>query len=106
MMTTNRLTPEQRRTAEVARLPLFVSGHGYGMGTAVVMEPDHAEPLVCGGSKGAVGWPGAYGGWWRADPADSSVRIFLAHNMVTRQQFADGVGFGVYEAITAFHEAA
>ena len=105
LMTTNTLAPAQRATAEVAGLPLFTAGHGFGLGVAVVMEPEHAEPLVCGGGVGAVGWPGAFGGWWRADPNDGSVRIFLAHNMIAREQFAKGIGFGVYEAITAFQRA-
>jgi CubicO group peptidase (beta-lactamase class C family) len=58
LMTTNRLTERQRATAEVAGLPLFSVGHGFGMGVAVVMEPEKAQPLVCGGGVGAVGWAG------------------------------------------------
>jgi hypothetical protein len=46
-----------------------------------------------------VGWPGAYGGWWQADPNDNSVAIFLAHNVA---EFAKGIGLGVYGAITQF----
>ena len=53
-----------------------------------------------------VGWPGAYGGWWRADPADNAVLIFLTHNMVLRDQLANGIGFGVYDAIDAFQKTA
>src|SRR5256885_10043461 len=53
---------------------------------AVVMEPDKADPLRCRGDVGTVGWPGAYGGWWQADPSDKSVLIFLTHNMVELPQ--------------------
>jgi hypothetical protein len=34
------------------------------------------------------------------------VLIFLAHNMVERDQFARGIGFGVYGAIAQFQALA
>jgi CubicO group peptidase (beta-lactamase class C family) len=102
LMTTNQLSEIQRRSGEVAGMPLFADGHGFGLGVAVVMEPDSAEVLVCGGRVGSVGWPGGFGGWWRADRRDNSILIFLSHNMVTRDQFAQGIGFRVYDAITQF----
>jgi CubicO group peptidase (beta-lactamase class C family) len=106
MMTTNCLTADQRRCSEIAGWPLFASGHGFGLGVAVVMEPEAALPMLCGGVAGSVGWPGGFGGWWQADPNDGSVLIFLTHNIVERDQFARGIGFGVYEAIARFHAAA
>jgi CubicO group peptidase (beta-lactamase class C family) len=106
MMTANRLTADQRRRSEVAGLPLFASGHGFGLGVAVVTEPEAAMPTICGGASGSVGWPGGFGGWWQADPTDSSVLIFLAHNIVEPDQFARGIGFGVYQAIAGFQAAA
>jgi CubicO group peptidase (beta-lactamase class C family) len=102
-MTSNCLTPKQRESAEVAGLPLFAAGHGFGLGVAVVMEPERAEVLLCGGGVGTVTWGGGFGGWWQADPNDGSVLIFLSHNMVERDQFAKGIGFGVYEAIQNFY---
>jgi CubicO group peptidase (beta-lactamase class C family) len=63
MMASNQLTPDQRRTARMFGMPLFAAGHGYGMGVAVVTEPDQADPMRCRGGVGTVGWPGAYGGW-------------------------------------------
>jgi CubicO group peptidase (beta-lactamase class C family) len=104
LMTSNCLTESQRATAEVVGMPLFAAGHGFGMGVAVVMEPQKALPTICGGGVGTVGWPGAFGGWWQADPSDKSVMIFLAHNMVERDQFEKGIGFGVYGAITKFYK--
>jgi CubicO group peptidase (beta-lactamase class C family) len=104
LMTTNRLTAQQRSTSEVGGLPLFSSGHGYGLGVAVVMEPAHALATICRGSAGTVGWPGGFGGWWQADPADGSAMVFLSHNLVERDQFANGIGFDVYAAISRFHE--
>jgi CubicO group peptidase (beta-lactamase class C family) len=104
LMTSNCLTESQRATAEVVGMPLFAAGHGFGMGVAVVMEPQKAMPVICGGGVGTVGWPGAFGGWWQADPNDKSVMIFLAHNMVERDQYEEGIGFGVYGAITQFYK--
>jgi CubicO group peptidase (beta-lactamase class C family) len=101
-MCSNQLTRSQRDSSELLGLPVFAAGHGYGMGVAVVLEPDKAAPMVCGGGVGAVGWPGAFGGWWQADPADRSVAIFLAHNVFDLDQLARGVGLGVYGAITRF----
>jgi CubicO group peptidase (beta-lactamase class C family) len=106
MMTSNQLTPEQRATTRMFRRPIFAAGHGYGMGVAVVMEPEKADLLQCRGGVGTIGWPGAYGGWWQADPNDGSVLIFLAHNMVELQQMAHGIGLGVWSAIATFHQIA
>ena len=106
LMTSNQLTPDQRGTARMFGQSLFAEGHGYGMGVAVVMEPEKADLLRCRGGVGTIGWPGAYGGWWQADPTNGSVLIFLAHNMVGLQQTARGIGLGVWSAISAFHEVA
>ena len=106
MMASNQLTPDQRRTARMMGQTLFASGHGYGLGVAVVTEPDKADPLRGRGGVGTVSWPGAYGGWWQADPTDNSAMVFMAHNMAEVQQMASGVGLGVWSAITDFHELA
>jgi CubicO group peptidase (beta-lactamase class C family) len=105
LMTSNRLTETQRAKAEMLGMPVFTA-HGFGMGVAVVLDPEKAAPTRCRGGIGTVGWPGAYGGWWQADPTDGSVMIFLAHNMFELDQFANGVGLGVYGAITRFHALA
>jgi len=106
LMVSNRLTESQRATSEVGAMPLFVAGHGFGMGVAVVLEPERAITTVCGGGAGAVGWPGGFGGWWQADPNDHSVLIFLTHNVVELNQLAEGIGLGVYKAITEFQALA
>jgi len=106
LMVSNQLTPRQRATARMLNQAVFAEGHGYGMGVAVVMEPEKADPLRCRGSVGTVGWPGAYGSWWQADPGDNSVLIFLAHNMPELHQMASGIGLGAWSAIAQFHELA
>jgi CubicO group peptidase (beta-lactamase class C family) len=106
MMTSNQLTAKQRAAARLLGRPLFAAGHGYGMGVAVVIEPERADVLCCRGGVGTIGWPGAYGSWWQVDPTDRSILIFLSHNMVELRQMASGIGLGVWSAIAAFHEIA
>jgi len=106
MMTSNQLTPAQRAAARLFGAPIFAEGHGYGMGVAVVMEPAKADALRCRGGVGTIGWPGAYGGWWQADPSDDSVLVFMAHSMAELSQMARGVGLGVWSTIERFHAVA
>jgi CubicO group peptidase (beta-lactamase class C family) len=106
LMMTNHLTPAQRASAEVVGSPLFAGGHGFGLGVAVVMEPGKAMAAVCGGAAGAVGWPGAFGGWWQADPSDGSVAILLTHSMIEHGQLQQGIGLGAYMARAEFQALA
>lgn len=101
-MVTNCLSDEQ----VVKARSMLNAGHGFGLGVAVVTDPQKAGHLPCGGGMGAIGWPGAFGGWWRADPVNNSVLIFLAHNMLELEQLFDGIGSGVYDAITQFQAQA
>lgn len=105
-MCTNVLGPEQRERAEVGRMPLFALGHGFGLGVAVVLEPEGAFPSICAGGVGTVGWPGGFGGWWQAEPGADRAMVFLTHNMVEPVQAECGIGMGVHEAIGRFHAAA
>jgi CubicO group peptidase (beta-lactamase class C family) len=106
LMTSNHLTDSQRARSATFGRRMFAAGHGFGMGVAVVLEPEKAAPTLCGGGVGAVGWPGAWGGWWQADPNDGSVLIFLTHNLVELEQFARGIGLEVFSAITQFQRLA
>ena len=106
LMTSNQLTPEQRAATRMFGQSIFAEGHGYGMGVAVVLEPEKADPLRCRGGLGTIGWAGAYGGWWQADPNDRSVLLFLCHNMLELSQMARGIGLGAWSAIASFHAVA
>lgn len=106
LATSNQLTPDQRATAEMFGQKIFASGHGYGMGVAVVMEPDAADATRGRGGAGTIGWPGAYGSWWQADPTDGSVLLFMTHSMADLQQLAMGIGLGVWGTIARVHRAA
>uniref|UniRef100_UPI0026EB74A3 serine hydrolase n=1 Tax=Phenylobacterium aquaticum TaxID=1763816 RepID=UPI0026EB74A3 len=105
LMTANRLTEDQRARAETFGMPLFTA-HGFGLGLAVVLDPEKAAATRCKGGVGTVGWPGAFGGWWQADPTDGSVMVFLAHNRFEPEQLAQGIGLSVYGAIVKFHALA
>ena len=87
-------------------MPLFGTGHGFGLGVAVVVDAASAAATLCRGHAGTVGWPGGFGGWWQADPADGSVCVLLTHSMVDLAQLAQGIGLGAYAAREAFHGAA
>jgi len=105
MMMTNQLTaPHRARSRWLGQKP-FAVGLGFGLGVSVVLETDKTD-LRRWGSVGTVSWPGAYGGWWQADPIDRSVFVFLAHNMVDLAQMAKGIGLGVWAAIEKFHSVA
>jgi len=101
-MVTNCLNENQRVKARY----ILNTGHGFGLGVAMVLDPLKAGPQPCGGGVGAVGWPGAFGGWWRADPNNNAVFIFLAHNMLELEQLLNGIGLGVFDAITQFQAQA
>jgi CubicO group peptidase (beta-lactamase class C family) len=77
LMTTNHLTPEQRAMPFLG-MPLFM-GQGFGLGVSTIMEPGKHEWMGAG-SKGAFGWPGAFGTWWQADPEKNMILIFLIQN--------------------------
>jgi CubicO group peptidase (beta-lactamase class C family) len=102
LMTTNRLTDAQRSSARMFGMPTFAA-HGFGLGVAVVLNPEKAASTLCRGGIGTVGWPGAYGGWWQVDPVERSILIFLAHNAFEPALAAKGIGLGVYGAIEEFH---
>jgi CubicO group peptidase (beta-lactamase class C family) len=104
-MMTNQLTAPQRASSRLLGRKLFAVGLGFGLGVSVVLETDKTD-LARRGSVGTVSWPGAFGGWWQADPNEKSVLVFLSHNMVDLAQMAKGIGLGVWAAIEMFHAVA
>jgi CubicO group peptidase (beta-lactamase class C family) len=105
MMMSNQLTDAQRENSRLLGQKPFAMGRGFGLGLSVVLETDQADFMRRGG-PGTVSWPGAFGGWWQADPKDNSVFIFLAQNMVDMTQMRRGIGLGVWAAIEEFQAAA
>jgi CubicO group peptidase (beta-lactamase class C family) len=77
MMTENRLT-EAQRAIPFMGIPFWM-GQGFGLGVSVITDPEK-QAWMGAGSKGAFGWPGAFGTWWQADPAEDMVMIYLIQN--------------------------
>jgi CubicO group peptidase (beta-lactamase class C family) len=102
LVCSNQLTAAQREYSTLMGTPIFKEHYGFGLGLAVVCEESKYGSIPCAGSIGAVGWPGAYGGWWSADPIKKTIAIFLTHSMTEPKQLAQGIGFELYEAIDIF----
>jgi len=102
LMRTNQLTASQREHSKLLGSAIFREHYGFGLGLAVVLKESKYASMPCAGSIGSVGWPGAYGGWWSADPIKKAVSIFLTHSMTELKQLAQGIGFELYEAIDIF----
>ncbi|MFM9032733.1 MAG: serine hydrolase domain-containing protein [Mycobacterium sp.] len=77
-MRTDRLTEEQKR-APFLGAPFWV-GRGFGLNLSVVTDPSRSARLFGPGGLGTFGWPGAYGTWWQADPANGLILIYLIQN--------------------------
>jgi CubicO group peptidase (beta-lactamase class C family) len=102
LMCFNQLTDYQRKHSKLMGTAIFREHYGFGLGLAVVSKENKYSSMPCAGSIGSVGWPGAYGGWWSADPIKKTISIFLTHSMTELKQLAQGIGFELYEAIDIF----
>ena len=102
LMCSNQLTDYQREHSRLMGSSMFKDHYGFGLGLAVVMKESKYESMPCAGSVGTVGWPGAYGGWWSADPVKKTISIFMTHSMTELHQLVQGIGFQLYEAIDIF----
>ena len=73
-----------RRTEEQKRQPFlgapFWVGRGFGLNLSVVTDPSKSQLLFGPGGAGTFNWPGAYGTWWQADPANDLILIYLIQN--------------------------
>jgi CubicO group peptidase (beta-lactamase class C family) len=101
-MCSNQLPDYQRERSILLGSAMFREYYGFGLGLAVVMKESKYGSMPCAGSIGSVGWPGAYGGWWSADPVKKTISIFLTHSMTELKQLAQGIGFELFEAIDIF----
>jgi CubicO group peptidase (beta-lactamase class C family) len=77
LMATNRLTAEQREHTFMG-MPFWM-GQGFGLGLSVILDPEK-QAWMSAGSRGSFGWPGAFGTWWQADPAQDMIMIYLIQN--------------------------
>lgn len=77
-MRTDRLSEEQKQQPFLGA-PFWI-GRGFGLSLSVVTDPAKSAQLFGAGGLGAFGWPGAYGTWWQADPANDLILIYLIQN--------------------------
>jgi CubicO group peptidase (beta-lactamase class C family) len=63
-------------TAAQRRFPFFGRPftQGVGLGLSVIIDATQTDAT---GSEGSFGWPGAFGGWWQADPQEETVLLWL-----------------------------
>jgi CubicO group peptidase (beta-lactamase class C family) len=78
LMRTDRLTAEQKQIPFLG-MPFWI-GRGFGLNLSVVTDPTQSSRLFGPGGLGTFGWPGAYGTWWQADPANELIVIYLIQN--------------------------
>jgi CubicO group peptidase (beta-lactamase class C family) len=71
LMRSNRLMAAHRQYPSLGQ-PFT---QGFGLGVSVVT--DAKQPGIVTGSVGTFGWPGAFGGWWQADPQEDTVLLWL-----------------------------
>jgi CubicO group peptidase (beta-lactamase class C family) len=86
----------------------FWGGQGFGLGLSVITDPEK-QAWMGAGSKGAFGWPGAFGTWWQADPAEDMVMIYLIQNSMPLEpgsaaQLATGQRMGGRAALPIFQK--
>ena len=78
LMRTDRLTDEQKRHPFLG-MPFWI-GRGFGLNLSVVTDASRSARLFGPGGQGTFSWPGAYGTWWQADPANDLILIYLIQN--------------------------
>ena len=106
LMTANRLTDAQREIPFMG-IPFWM-GQGFGLGVSVITDPEK-QAWMGAGSKGAFGWPGAFGTWWQADPAEDMVMLYLIQNSMplgpeAASQLATGQRMGGRVALPVFQK--
>ena len=77
LMQTNRLTDAQREIPFMG-IP-FWAGQGFGLGLSVIVDAEK-QAWMGPGANGAFSWPGAYGTWWRAEPSEEMILIYMIQN--------------------------
>ena len=72
LMATDHLTAAERATPFLGMS--FWHAMGFGLGLSIADNPIRQDWL---GSSGRLGWPGAYGTWWVADPKEDLIALMM-----------------------------
>ena len=87
LMMQNRLTDEQRAIPFFG-IPFWM-GQGFGLGVSVILDAEK-QAWMGAGANGAFGWPGAFGTWWRGDPANNMIMLYMIQNSISLEPEAVG----------------
>jgi CubicO group peptidase (beta-lactamase class C family) len=79
LMTSNVLTPEERRLGTFRGD--FWAGQGFGLGVAIVDDPARQRQQSGYRSAGAFSWGGAYGTSWMVDPREDLISVFMIQRL-------------------------
>ena len=104
LMRANRLSDAQRAIPFMG-IP-FWAGQGFGLGLSVITDVEK-QAWMGAGTKGSFGWPGAFGTWWRGDPEEDMILIYLIQNSMplgpeAAAQLATGQRMGARAALPTF----
>jgi CubicO group peptidase (beta-lactamase class C family) len=104
LMLENRLSDAQREIPFMG-IP-FWAGQGFGLGVSIVTDAPK-QAWMGPATNGAFSWPGAFGTWWRADPAEDLILIYLIQNSMplgpeAASQLATGQRMGARMALPMF----
>lgn len=104
LMLTNRLTDEQRAIPFMG-IP-FWAGQGFGLGLSIVTDAEK-QAWMGPSINGGFSWPGAFGTWWRAEPSENMVMLYLIQNSMPLEpesvsQLATGQRLAAQAALPMF----
>ena len=103
MMTTNWLTPAQLAQGFVGQADFWAS-QGFGLGVSVTTNIAKLDPQRNPFSLvGSFGWPGATGVYWRADPVEDLIAIYMVQSA---NPGSPGPGRPRTPSVVAFAQAA
>ena len=91
LMIANRLSAAQRDIPFLG-MPFWMS-QGFGLGVSTILDAEKHQ-WMSAGAEGSFGWPGAFGTWWQADPANDLILLYMIQ---------DSMDLGP-EAVTAAQE--
>jgi CubicO group peptidase (beta-lactamase class C family) len=97
LMTSNRLTPAQRRPNQFG-IPFFM-GQGFGLGVSMITDAKK-NAWMGSGENGAFGWPGLFGGWWQVDPQRQTVMVWLQQTLPPQPPAGAGSDSRISETLT------
>ncbi len=85
LMATDHLTAAERATPFLGMS--FWHAMGFGLGLSIADNPTQQDWPA---SPGRLGWPGAYGTWWVADPAEDMIALMMIQLYYRRRRHLCG----------------